>query len=328
VPTSRRRWRLVASLAATLIASAPAVAGAQTAYPLRTVKIIVPFPAGGANDLAARIIAEPLKARWGQPVIVENHPGAGGNIGADIAAQAAGDGHTLMVSPPGPLVINKSLYRKLAYDPDAFVPVTIINTITNVVVVRPDLGVASVGELIALVRARPGKLTFASQGNGSTPYMTGYMFIALADAPVLHVPYRGEGPALADMLGGHVDMMFPNLTAALDFHRNGRLKILAVADGKRAASLPDVPTMAELGYPAFRSVTWNGVTAPPGTPAALAADIARAIIEVVKTPDVDRQLRALGTEPATPTPAQMAAFMKEERERWSEVIRRTGIALE
>jgi tripartite-type tricarboxylate transporter receptor subunit TctC len=180
----------IGPLVAIALGLAPGAAPAQSGFPIRTVKIIVPFPAGGANDLAARIVAEQLKVRWGQPVIVENHPGAAGNIGADIAAQAAPDGHTFMVSPPPPLVINKSLYRRLGYDPDAFVPITIINTITNVIVVRRDLA-TSVDDLIALVRRNPGKLTFASQGTGSTPYMTGYMFIALAGAPVVHVPYRG-----------------------------------------------------------------------------------------------------------------------------------------
>jgi tripartite-type tricarboxylate transporter receptor subunit TctC len=314
-------------LVAIALGLAPGAAPAQSGFPTRTVKIIVPFPAGGANDLAARIVAEQLKVRWGQPVIVENHPGAAGNIGADIAAQAAPDGHTFMVSPPPPLVINKSLYRRLGYDPDAFVPITIINTITNVIVVRRDLA-TSVDDLIAVVQRNPGKLTFASQGTGSTPYMTGYMFIALAGAPVVHVPYRGEGPALADLVGGHVDMMFSNLTAALDFHRDGKLRILAVADAARAPALPDVPTMTELGYPAFRSVTWNGVAAPPGTPPALVDIIARAIAEVVKKPEVIRQLRALGSEPSDMTPTQAAAFMREERARWSEVIRKTGISLE
>ncbi len=323
--TSLIRWICVLAL----IAPGPAgLASAQTGFPSRTVKIIVPFPAGGANDLTARIVAEQLKVKWTQPVIVENHPGAGGNIGADLAAQAAPDGYTFMISPPGPLVVNKSLYRRLSYDPDTFVPMTVVNSIANVVAVRRDLGANGVDELIALVRRNPGKLSFASQGNGSTPYMAGYMFIALAGAPVVHVPYRGEGPALADLVGGHVDMMFSNLTSALDFHRDGRLKILAVADAVRASALPDVPTMTELGYPGFRSVTWNGATAPPGTPPALADFIARAIIDVVRLPEVARQLRGLGTEPSDLTPAQMAAFMREERARWSEVIRKTGISLE
>ncbi len=225
-------------------AALPAWGEVPPGFPAKPVKFVVPFPGGGINDVLARIAADKLTAKWGQPIVVENKTGAGGNIGADFAAQAEPDGHTLLITPPGPLAINQSLYRQLSYRPDDFVPITILAAITNLIIVRPDIGVNSVAELIASARQSPDRITYGSQGNGSTPHLTGSMFMTMTGTRMVHVPYRGENLVINDMLGGHVDVFFGNVAPALPHYRDGKLKVLAVADTKRAALMPDVPTAA------------------------------------------------------------------------------------
>ena len=227
----------------------PDAASAQGGFPGKTVKLIVPFPAGGINDVLARIVAEKLQAKWGQSVIIENKTGAGGNIGADLAAHAEPNGYTLLIAPPGPLAINHSLYKRLSYKPEAFVPLTVLGAMPNVVIVRPEIGVSSVNELIAYIKGKTGKATFGSQGSGATPHLNGMWFQNLTGTELVHVPYRGEVLVIKDMLGGHVDVFFGNIYAALSQHREGKLKIIAILDDKRAAALPDIPTAAEAGLP-------------------------------------------------------------------------------
>src|SRR6185295_10117606 len=212
-------------------------APAQAPYPTRAVKFIVPFPGGGINDILARIVGEKLQTRWGQPIVIENKTGAGGNIGAELAYQSEGDGYTLLLSPPGPLAINQSLYKQLSYKPQEFVPITVIGSVPNVVIVRKGLPVNSLKELIDYVKANPGKVTFGSQGNGATPHLTGMMFQGMTDTRMVHVPYRGENLVLNDMLGGHVDVFFGNLAAGGPPFRDGRVKILALADTHRSPML-------------------------------------------------------------------------------------------
>jgi tripartite-type tricarboxylate transporter receptor subunit TctC len=320
-----RALGILAILAATAL---PARGQVSSGFPAKPVKFVVPFPGGGINDVLARIAADKLTARWGQPIVVENKTGAGGNIGADFAAQAEGDGHTLLIAPPGPLAINQSLYRQLSYRPDDFVPVTVLAAVTNLIIVRPDIGVNTVAELIALARQNPDKITYGSQGNGSTPHLTGSMFMTLTGVRMVHVPYRGENLVINDMLGGHIDVFFGNIAPVLPHYRDGKLKVLAVADVRRAASIPDVPTAAEAGLPSFISTSWFAVAGPPKMPTALAQRIAADFAEVLSLPDVQTKFRSLGAEPVGTTPAETAAFVASEAARWREVIVKNNIRIE
>jgi tripartite-type tricarboxylate transporter receptor subunit TctC len=325
-----KRFLVVFCLGVLLSPAASTLTRADDAaeFPVKLVKIVVPFPAGGINDILARIVAETLHATWGQSVIVENRPGAGGNIGADLVAQAEPDGYTLLAAPPGPLAINQSLYRKLSYDSTKFVPITVLGSVPNVIVAGSHVPVNSVGELIEYAKKNPGKLTFASQGNGSTSHLTGDMFQTMTGVTLVHIPYKGEGPALTDMLGGHVDLMFGNLSASLAFHRAGKVKILAVAGPRRAASLPDVPTADEAGLPGFHSVAWFAMVAPPGTSEALSSRINRAVVDALATTKVRTKFQEQGVEPVGNSPAEMAAFVGAERERWRKIIRQAGVTVD
>jgi tripartite-type tricarboxylate transporter receptor subunit TctC len=292
-------------------------------FPNKQIKIIVPFPPGASTDVIARLVGSKLRAKWGQPVIVENHGGDGGNIGAAEVFNAKPDGYTLLVSPPSTLVINKSLYAKLTYDSDLFVPVTVIATVPTVLVVHPKLSPNSVQELISLSKANPERLNYASQGNGSTAQLTAEMFKSATGVKITHVPYKGAAPALTDLIAGHVDMMFANLASALPFIRSGQLRAIGVASEKRNAFLPGIPTMSEV-LPGFVSETWIGVVAPPKTLLEIANKISAAIAEALKLSDVAKGIADLSADPVGSTPAEMAVFVKEEGERWGGVIRSAG----
>src|SRR2546425_143528 len=254
-------------------------------WPAKAVRIIVPFPAGGSADLLPRAVAEKLTEKWGQPVIVDNRPGAAGNIGADTVFRAEPDGYTLLSSPPPPLVINKLLYPKLSYDPSQFVPITVIGAIPNVLLVHPRVGANSVAELIALAKQNPGKLNYASQGSGTTSHLTAELFKSMAGGlRITHVPYKGTAPALTDLLGGQVDMMCDNLGVSLPHVRSGKLRALAVASRKRFAALPEVPALAE-ALPGFESLAWFGIVAPPKTPGAIAEKISFSVMEILGMPE-------------------------------------------
>ena len=297
-------------------------------WPARPVRIVVPFPAGGSADLIPRIVAEKLSEKWGQPVIVENRPGAAGNIGADIVFRAEPDGYTLLSAPPPPLVINRLLYPKLSYDSTQFAPVTVIAANPNVLLVHPSLGVSSVAELIALARQNPGKLNYASQGSGSTSHLTAELFKSMAGGlQITHVPYKGTAPALTDLLAGQVDMMCDNLGVSLPHVRSGKLKALAVASKQRFAGLPDAPALAET-LPGFESRAWYGIVAPPRTPAPIAAQVSAGVADALKNADVLKRLQELSAEPMGLTPAETAAFMKAESERWGAVIRSAGVKVD
>jgi tripartite-type tricarboxylate transporter receptor subunit TctC len=304
------------------------VALAQAPFPTRAVKIVVPFPGGGGNDILARIVGDKLQAKWGHPIVVENKSGAGGNIGADLAYQSEPDGYTLLLSPPGPLAINQSLYKQLSYKPLEFVPLTVAASVPNVVIVRKELPVNSLKEFVDYVKARPGKVSFGTQGNGATPHLTAMMFQTMTGTQMVHVPYRGETLVLNDMIGGHVDVFFGNIAAALAHFRDGKVKILAIADNRRSPLTPDIPTTAEAGLPGLVSTGWFALAAPPKTPAALASDIAKTTIDVIKLPEVQARIRAMSYEPIGSTPAEMAAFIKEEAQRWGEVIKNNNIVVD
>jgi len=299
-----------------------------TGYPAKTIRIIVPFPPGGSADLMPRAVSEKLTAKWGQPVVVENRPGAAGNIGAELVFKAEPDGYTLLSAPPPPLVINPSLYPKLAFDPSQFVPVTLIGSIPNVMLVHPKVAVASVQEFVALARANPDRFNYASQGSGTTSHLAAEMFKSMVGGlRITHVPYKGTAPALVDLLGGQVDLMFDNLGVSLPHVRSGKLKALAVGSERRFAGLPDVPAMAEV-LPGFVSIAWFGVVAPPKTSPAIAEKLAAAIAEALKLPDVAKRLESLSAVPIGNTPAEMAAFMKQETERYRGIIRAAGVKVD
>jgi len=297
-------------------------------WPAKPVRIIVPFPAGGSADLMPRIVAEKLAEKWGQPVIVDNRPGAAGNIGADAAYRADPDGYTLLSSPPPPLVINRLLYPKLSYDAAQFVPITVIGAIPNVLLVNAQVPASSVAELIALAKANPGKLNYASQGSGTTSHLTAELFKAMAGGlQITHIPYKGTAPALTDLIAGQVDMMCDNLGVSLPHVRSGKLKALAVASRKRFAGLPNVPALAET-LPGFESAAWFGIVAPPRTPSPIAEKVAAGVQEALKLVDVQKRLADLSAEPMGLGPGETAAFMRQEVERWGAVIRAAGVKLE
>jgi tripartite-type tricarboxylate transporter receptor subunit TctC len=320
-----RALGVLAILAATAL---PARGQVPPGFPAKPVRFVVPFPGGGINDVLARIAADKLTGKWGQPIVVENKTGAGGNIGADFAAQAEPDGHTLLITPPGPLAINHSLYRQLSYRPGDFVPITILAAVTNLIIVRSDVGVNSVAELIASAKQNPDRITFGSQGNGSTPHLTGSMFMTMTGVRMVHIPYRGENLVINDMLGGHVDVFFGNIAPALAHYRDGKLKVLAVADVNRAAQMPDVPTAAEAGLPGFVSTSWFAAAGPPKMPPQLAQRLAADFGEVLRLPDVQMKYRSLGAEPVGTTPAETATFIAAETARWREVITKNNIRIE
>jgi len=310
-----RRFLLTAAFGLALAASAQA-----QEYPTKPIRIIVPYPAGGSADLLPRIFAEKLNAKWGQPVLVENRPGAGGNVGAEFAYKAEPDGYTLFATAPGPLVVNQNLFRKLAFDPAQFVPVSVMAAIPNVFLVNPNVPAKNVDELIAYAKANPGKLNYGSQGNGTTSHLTAELFKSTAGGlNITHVPYKGSAPAMAALLGGEIDLMFDNLGVTLQHVRSGKLRALAVGSEKRVASLPDVRTMSEI-LSGFSSVAWFGIVAPPKTPATIAEKLSAAVAEAIRQPDVAKRLATMSAEPVGSTPAEMAAFMKRDGERWKGVI--------
>jgi tripartite-type tricarboxylate transporter receptor subunit TctC len=311
----------------TIVATACAASGlspAQERYPNRPIKIVVPVSAGGAPDVVSRIVADKLSAKFGQPVLVENRPGAGERIGAEHVFKAEPDGYTVLAAPPGPLVLSPSLYTRLSFDPRAFVPVTVLTTGYLVLVARPTLTASTLEELIGLANTMPGKLTYASPGVGTPPHLTGEMLKAAAHIQTTHVPYKGLAPALNDLLAGHVDIMFDNLGNSFRYIRDGRVKVLGVASDMRIPELPQVPAIAET-YPDVRSTSWFGVVAPPRTPPEIANKLSLAIAEVLRLPEVTQRLRALSLTPVGNMPLEMAAFLKRESERWQSVIAAAGI---
>ena len=297
-------------------------------WPAKAVRIIVPFPPGGSADLLPRIVGEKLAQQWAQPVVIDNRPGAGGNIGATAVFQADPDGYTLLSAPPPPLVINRLIYPKLAYDSTQFVPMTVIAAIPNVLLVHPKVPANSVSELISYAKQNPTKLNYASQGSGTTSHLTAELFKSMAGGlQITHVPYKGSAPALTDLLAGQVDIMFDNLGVSLPHVKSGKLKALAVASSKRFRALPEVPALAET-LPGFEAVAWFGIVGPPKTPSAVAEKVAAGVAEALRNPDVQRRLNELSADPMGLTPTETAAFMKQETERWGAVIRAAGVKVE
>jgi tripartite-type tricarboxylate transporter receptor subunit TctC len=317
----------VALAIAALQAVLPSHLAAQD-YPRRAVKIVVPYPAGGTADVMPRVVFDVLSRKWGQPVVIENKAGAGGNIGAETAFHAEPDGYTLMASPAPPFVINQNLYRKLGYDPAAFVPISVMGIVPTGLVVSPgNVSATTVADFITYARANPGKISSATQGNGTTSHLTSAMFQMMAKAQFVHVPYRGTAPALQGLLAGDCDIMFDNLGVSLALVKSGQLRLLGVATERRMAALPEVPTIAE-ALPGFSSVAWFAVAAPPKTPRNIVNKISADLAEAIRSPDVRKRFDDLSAEPVGGDPESMARFMREEIARWRAVIKAADVRLE
>ena len=318
-----RQLALIATAA--LLAAGSAHAQSAADYPNKPVKVIVTVPPGGGVDTVTRLITERMRQRLGQPFVIENRGGAGGNIAATEVSTAEPDGYTLMASQPAPITTNAVLYKKLNFDPTAFEPIGIMSSAPNVLLVKNDFPAKTAREFMAYVKANPAKLNYASQGPGTTSHLTAELFNRLAGTKLVHVPYKGTGPALNDLVAGHVDMIFMQLESAIKLHEGGKARILAVTTDKRIAALPEIPTMIEVGVPGFISDTWNAISAPPKTPAPIVAKLNATLNEVLKTPEVQEQFRKLQLQPGGGTPQQMAEIVKNDTKRWGEVIRAANI---
>lgn len=294
-------------------------------YPVKPIKIIVPYPAGGTTDVLARLFADKLRAKFGQAVIVENRGGAAGNIGAEFVYKSPGDGYTLLFAAPAPFAINKSLYKKLGYEPDGFIPVSLTAQTPNVLVTSPKSGLESLPQLMSAAKSRPDQLNYASQGNGSTSHLTAELFKAMGNVKIVHIPYKGSSPALTDLIGGQVDMMFVEISSVMSYIKAGTLRAIAVASEQRSPLLPNVPAVSEV-LPGFSSATWFALAAPPKTPSDVVNKLSSAIDEAIKQPDTAKRLTEMNLEPVGGPPAALSQFIKLETERWSKVIRVSGAA--
>jgi tripartite-type tricarboxylate transporter receptor subunit TctC len=294
-------------------------------YPDRVVRIVNPYPPGGSVDVMARILAQKLSDNLGQQFIVENRSGGGGNTGSDYVAKAEPDGYTLLFTAPGPLTVNQTLYNKLAFDPTKdFAPIALFATAPIVLIVNPAVAANDVQELIALAKKEPGKINFASAGNGTTNHLSGELFKSRANIDIVHVPYRGAGPAMNDIVGGHVQMFFDLMPVVLPQIATGKVRALANAGAKRPSALVNVPTIAEQGLPGFDASSWYGLVAPVKTPGPVLAKLREEVAKALKAPDMIARIQELGSEPGTVFGSDFGAFMAAETRKWADVIRTSG----
>ena len=317
--------RYVASLIVIVVAVAPVAAENLASYPSATIRIVVPYPAGGTADALPRIISERLQARWNQSVIIVNRSGAGGNIGAETVALAEPNGYTLLASPPGPLVINEALYKELPFRPSELEPVIVMGSVANVMDVRLGFPAKSARAVLDYIQANPGKVTFASQGVGTTSHLAGILFQKLSNTSMLHVPYSGSAPALQDLMGDRVDLLFDNLASSLPLYKAQKLQIVAVGSLQRLAALEDLPTVVEAGVPGFESGTWYAIVAPPKTPPELLDRLNKAVNEILAEPSLKAKFAELGVQPVGGTRAETEGLITRERQRWGELIRAADI---
>lgn len=320
-----RALRTILLLLPLMLFATPSPAQQAGGYPAKPIRIVVPFPPAGATDILARAIGVELQKAFGQPVVIENKPGAGGNTGADMVAKSAPDGYTLLMGTVGTHGINVSLYSKMPYDAvKDFEPITVVAGVPNLLVVHPSVNARSVRELTALAKAQPGKLNVASSGNGTSIHMAAELFKMMAGVDILHVPYKGSAPAVTDLLGGQVQMMFDNLPVSLPHAKAGKLRALAVTSLTRSAALPDVPTMHEEGLTGFDATSWFGLLAPAGTPKDIVAKLNAASVKALASPDMRERLAGQGADPVGNTPEQFAAFIKAEIEKWAKIVKASG----
>jgi tripartite-type tricarboxylate transporter receptor subunit TctC len=313
--------------AAVALAPWPAQAQAPDAWPSKPIRLILPFPPGGPTDILGRLVGDRLAASLGQPVIVENHGGAGGNIGAEAAAKSAPDGYTLLLVS-NPIVISPSLYSKLNYDPQRdFAPVSLLATVPNVMVTYPSLGVDTLQEFIALAKSKPG-MNFGSGGAGTSNHAAGELFNILAGVKLVHVPYKGVNLAMNDVLAGRIQLVVIGVPAAGPYIKAGRLRALAVIAPHRLPALPDVPTVAEAGLPAFEVTTFYGLLAPAGTPMPIVNRLNAQLVRIMHSPEMKDRLAVMATDPATDTPEEFADFLKRETAKWGEVVRKAGLKVD
>lgn len=326
-----RRFAL-GSIASAVVLGAGLLGGTSAlaqAYPTKPVTIIVPIAAGGTTDILARIIGQALTAELGQSVVVDNRAGAGGNIGGQAAAKATPDGHTLFMGTVGTHAINASLYKKMPFDPvKDFAPLTRVANVPNLLVANPAQPYKSVKDLIAYAKANPGKVNFGSSGNGSSIHLSGELFKSLAKVDMQHAPYKGSAPAVTDLLGNQIGIMFDNMPSAIQHVRSGSLVPLAVTTAKRSPELPNVPTIAEAGVPGYEATSWFGMFAPAGTPAPVLAKLNAAIVKVLAQPDVKKKINEQGAEVYSETPEQFAAFIQAESVKWGKVVKESGASLD
>ena len=319
--------KVLFSIAFVLVAAATPVIAQQ--YPAKAVRMIVGFPAGGTSDIMARLTGQKLSEAWGQTFIIDNRPGAGGNIGTELVAKSAPDGYTLLVSPGSTLTSNPAVYSKVPFDTVRdFAPVTIIASVPNALVVHPSVPVNNVKELIALAKSRPGQLAYASTGAGQSTHLSAELLKLSAGINMIHVPYKGSAPALTDIVAGQVSVMFDNLPSCLPFIKSGRLKPLAVSSTSRSRALPDLPTVAESGVPGFDVTVWFAVLAPAATPRDIVNRLNGEIIKAIKTPDMRERLAQQGAEPVGNTSDEFAAVIKRDLAKWAKVVKDAGIKLD
>lgn len=325
----RRTWMLAAlASVATVAALAPPAARAES-YPSKPIRVVVGFPSGGAPDILARIFSEKISPSWGQPVVVDNKPGAGGNIGAEAVAHAAPDGYTLALGTVGTHSINGALYSKMPYDMvKDFVPVILLASTPNVLVVHPSVPARNVQELIALAKSKPGGLTFGTPGVGTSLHVSGELFNTMAGTRITHVPYKGRAMAIPDLLGGHITMMFDNLPSALPVVKEGKLRALGVTSAKRSSSAPDIPTIAEQGLPGYEAESWFAVFAPAGTPKEVVSKLNAELNRIFELPDVRQKLATLGLDPVLGTPEKLASYQRSEIAKWAKVVKDSGAKAE
>ena len=312
--------RLLIAMLLSVVASAFA-----QAYPSRPVRLVVPFAPGGSADLVARLIGQKLGESWGQQVVVENKGGGSGMIGNDFVAKSAPDGYTLTVGTMGPFSVNPTLFEKMPYDPVRdFAPITLTGIASHVLVANPSVPPRTVGELIALARAKPGQLTFASSGTGNATHLTFELFKSTAGIDIVHVPYKGGGPAMADLVGGQVAFSFASMPSALPYVQAGRLRAIAVGGAHRSPLFPEVPTVAEAGLAGFVSEDWQGILAPAKTPAGVVAKLNADLVGVLHTPEMKAKLAGAGFDVKTSTPREFAHFIRSDTAKWAAILQRSG----
>ena len=319
----------LASVTTVLLSVAvPAAVYAQT-WPTKPVRMIIPFPPGGTTDILARVAAQKLSEALGQQVVPDNRAGAAGNIGTELVAKAPPDGYTLVTAPGSTLTIHPSLYAKLGFDPlKDFAPITILAAVPNLLVVHPSLPARNVKELIALAKAKPGQLNYASTGAGQSTHLSMELFKTMAGVKITHVPYKGSAPAVTDLLGGHVSLMFDNMPSALPHVKAGKLRALAVSSLKRSPSAPEIPPVAESGLPGFEVSVWFGVLAPAATPKPILERLNQVLVKALQAPDVRERLASQGAEPVGNTPEQFTQQMKRDLAKWAKVVKDADIRLD